>query len=227
MTVVDVGDAFELTFTTAPGATVTASWYDRDLNPVYEDEPVAESPSASGKYPRTFVGDDSGMWRVLFRASGTATQVEEHWVRITPVSGPPPLASVGDVTTLRGSLTTAQEGLTRYLLRAASKMVRARFPLVDDQLADGLLDADVVALTVATMVNRVLRNPDGLRAQTIGPFSYTYDTTIAAGELVLTDTDAGAFTPPEVAAAAAAYAIGTARLGAGLMPPKHRRRRGW
>ncbi len=227
MTTVDVGDAFELTFTTAPGATVTSSWYDNYRRPRFEDQAVAESPAASGKFPQTFLPDAAGMWQVLFHASGAATQVEEHWVRVSRVSGPPPLASVGDVQTLRGSMTAAQQGLARYLLRAASKMVRSRFPLVDEHIADELLDADVVAHTVAQMVNRVLRNPDGLRSQSIGPFSYAYDTTLAAGELVLSDDDAAAFTPDLSGDDASAH-VGTIRIAVGMAPPKRGCRiRGW
>lgn len=223
MTLVDVGDAFELTFATVTGATVTASWYDNNLSPVFEDVAVAESPASSGMYPHTFIGTAAGMWKVMFRASGTAVQIEEHWVRISPVSGPPPLASVGDVATLRGgTLSTAQSGLARYLLRAASKMVRRAFPEIDDNLDAGTLDADAVAHTVANMVARVLRNPDGLRSQSIGPFSYAYDTQIAAGELVLTDADAAAFVPEVDDDSVAAFGVGTIRLGAGLAPPRRR-----
>jgi hypothetical protein len=53
------------------------------------------------------------------------------------------------------------------------------------------------------MVLRVLRNPSGLRSETVGPFSRSYDTSVAAGLLVFTDdeeqliapTGTGAYTP--------------------------------
>ena len=226
MTQVDVGDAFELTFTTAPSATVTVSWYDMDRAPVYENDPVAEFPAVSGKFPRTFIATAPGMWQVVFTASGTATQVEEHWVRASSVTGPPPLAALGDVSIPFGPMTPAQEGLAKYLLRIASQMVRAQFPLVDAQIRDAALNGDVVANTVATMVLRVLHNPQGLRAKTVGPFSYTYDVSLAAGELIISPNDATTLTPPALAAAAAATAFGTIRIKAGLAPPV-RRHCGW
>ena len=52
---------------------------------------------------------------------------------------------------------------------------------LDADITAGLLDPELAALTVANMVLRVLRNPSGLRAETTGPFSRTYDTTAAAG----------------------------------------------
>ncbi len=218
MTAVDVGDGFELTFTTTAGATVTVSWYDPDLVPVYESVPVPEKSGSPGVYPRTFVCTAPGMWKALFTAAGTATQVEEHWVRATSVSGPAPLAATGDVTALYGGLTGAQDGLVKYLLRAASRLVRKEYPAIDGQLAAGTLDRDVVAFAVATMVQRVLRNPRGLRGETIGPFSYTYDTQVAAGELAIGPGEARAFTPVPTGDQTG-YAFGSARITAGLAPP--------
>lgn len=226
MTQVDVGDAFELAFTALPGATVTAAWYDRDLAPVFEGVAVPEDPDVPGRYPKTFLATAPGMWKALFTASGADTQVDEQWVRASSVTGPPPLAVLGDVATPFGPMTAAQEGLAKYLLRVASALVRSRFPQVDAQLRAGVLNGDVVANTVATMVLRVLRNPQGLRAKSVGPFSYTYDTSVAAGELVLSVADEAAFTPVTDTAAAAVTAFGTVRIRAGLAPPV-RSRYGW
>jgi hypothetical protein len=227
VTAVDVGDAFELTFRTATGATVTASWYDNNLNPVYEGDPVTENPAGSGLFPRTLVCTAPGMWKALFTASGAATAVEEEWVRATSVTGPPPLAAVGDVSAQFGVLSDAQTGLARYLLRAASKLVRRAFPAVDADMASGAIDPDIVALSVTNMALRVLRNPQGLRAQTIGPFSYTYDTTVAAGLLVLSESETAALTLPAVQANSMA-AMGTVRIHPGMAPPvRHRGGRGW
>ncbi len=218
MTAVDVGDAFELTFTTTAGATVAVSWYDPDLVPVYESVSVPEKSGSPGVFPRTFIATSPGMWKALFTASGTATQVEEHWVRATSVTGPAPLAATGDVTALYGDLNAAQEGLVKYLLRAASRLVRKEYPAIDAQRAAGTLDRDVVAFAVATMVQRVLRNPRGLRGESIGPFSYTYDTQVAAGELAIGPGETRAFSP-RPSGDQVGYAFGSARITAGLGPP--------
>lgn len=214
--VIDVGDAFELTFTTATGADVEATWLDPDQAPVFSDVAVAEDPPGSGKFPYTFLPDRAGVWTAQFRASGAATQFEQYWVRASSVSGPLPLAVLGDVAGQMGSLTSSQEGIANWLLRAASALVRSRFP-VDAEIAAGNLDADVVALGVANMVLRVLRNPGGLRAETVGPFSRAFDTTQAAGLLVITAGEAAMFTAVPVPATAG---VGTIRVTPGLVAPK-------
>ncbi len=184
--VLDVGDAIELTFGTVAGATVTVSWLNPDQVPVIDTEPVTETPAASGKFPYTFVASSPGVWTAEFRASGTTSAVERYYVRATALAGPPPFAAVGDVAAQYGSMTPAEESLAGWLLRAASNMVRARRPLIDQQIAGGIVSGDLVALAVTNMVLRVLRNPAGLRSETVGPFSRSYDTSVAAGLLVFT-----------------------------------------
>lgn len=193
--VVDVGDALELTFTTNPGATVTASWYDPDMVPVFEDVPVSENPTTSGRYPKTFLADRPGMWTAEFKASGAATANDRYYVRARSLAGPAPLAAVGDVAEQFGTLSGAQEQLTSVLIRAASQIIRARRPGIDSLISAGTVSGDLVALAVTNMVLRVLRNPNGLRAETVGPFSRTYDTTYAAGLLVLSADDESLLSP--------------------------------
>lgn len=188
-TVVDVGDAIELTFNTVPGATVTVTLLDADQAEVELNAEVDEAPAGSGKFPYTFIVSTPGVWTVEFRASGTTAAVERYYVRATALSGPPPFAAVGDVAAQYGSMTAAEESLAGWLLRAASNMVRARQPLIDQQIADGRVSGDMAALAVTNMVLRVLRNPGGLRSETVGPFSRSYDTTAAAGLLVITDDE--------------------------------------
>jgi len=213
--VVDVGDAIELTFSTTPGATVDVSWLSPDQVPVIDAEPVAETPAESGRFPYTLLPTVAGMWTARFTASGTATAVESYFVRASSITGPPPLAAVGDVGSQYGTLTQPQEGLVSWLLRVASSMIRSRYPAIDAQIAAGSLDPDVVAAGVANMILRVLRNPGGLRSETVGPFSRTYDTGQAAGLLVITDFEALMFTvtpaPPPVG-------VGVIMMRPGLAP---------
>ncbi len=219
--VVDVGDGFELTFNSAPGATVDVLWFNPDQEIVLQ-QVAAESPPGSGKYPYTLIADVPGVWTARFTASGTATQQENYYVRARAIDGPIPLAVVGDVIEQYGTMTAAQEGLVSGLLRAASSLVRSRFA-VDAAITAGRLDADVVALGVTNMILRVLRNPGGLRSETVGPFSRTYDTSAAAGLLIITAAEESMFTPaPQVPVSP----VGTIALGVGLAPPG-RRSRGW
>ncbi len=228
MTTVDVGDAFELVFTTVPGATVRRSWYGPDEVPEYELDPIEEDPVNSGRFPATFQASTQGYWKVLVTVTGTATAVQEHWVYARGIPAIRPLAVLGHVAEQFGAMTPAQEGLTNTLLRAASALVRSHYREIDAQIAAGLLDPDTVALGVTNMVLRVLRNPKGLRAQTIGPFSFTYDVTQAAGELVISANESAMFSPV-TAAAASASAIGMVRIAAGMAPQNCRRgyRGGW
>jgi hypothetical protein len=191
------------------------TWLDPDQVTVINAEPVTETPTGTGKFPATMLPNRAGVWTALFTASGAAIAVERYYVRAVSAAGPPPLAAVGDVAAQAGTLTPAQEGLTSWLLRAASKMVRSQFPLIDAHLVAGTLDPDVVALGVANMVLRVLRNPGGLRAETVGPFSRTYDVGDAAGLLAISAQETKMFTP---AAAGRPAPIGTIRLKAGLIP---------
>lgn len=223
--VVDVGDAVELTFATAAGAAVTVSWLDPDQILVIDNEVVDENIGAPGLFTATFLPTRAGVWTARFTASGAATAVESYYIRATPVTGPAPLASVGDVASQYGTMTPAQEALTGWLLRAASKLIRSRFPLIDAQLAAGILDHDVIALGITNMILRVLRNPGGLRAETVGPFSRTYDTGNAAGLLIITEQEESMFTP--VVGRTVLTALGTAIMRPGLAPPPRGLQRGW
>lgn len=220
--VVDVGDAVQLTFNSITGAAVELSWLDPDQVSVIDHAPAVENPAGSGQFPYTFLTTRPGMWTAEYTAAG---QVERYYVRAVALPALPPLAAVGDVRAQYGTLTVDQEILTSWLLRVASKLVRGRFPNIDTQVTAGKLDPDVVALGVANMVLRVLRNPGGLRSETVGPFSRTYDTGQAAGLVVISDQEAANFTPVVVGAAAAA--IGTIFVRPGLAPAPRGVHRDW
>lgn len=219
MSITDVGDALELTFQTVTGATVTVDWVDPAGVTVLDGIAVTETPSGSGRYPFTFLPTAAGMWTALFVASGAATASEPYYVRARSVGGLAPLAAVGEVGEQYGTMTAAQEGLAAALLRAASSIIRGRVPTVDTLIADGKLNPDLAALAAVSMVLRVMRNPGGLRSETVGPFSRTYDTTHAAGLLVLTEAEVGLLTPP--ASGAAAARVGTIMMRPGLAPPPY------
>lgn len=233
--VVDVGEALELTFSGSPDAVVTVTWLDPYQTAVLDQQVVPESTTTAGAYPQVLVPTSAGMWTALFAGPG---QPETYYVRARALTGPLPLAAVGDVADQYGTLTVAEEGLTAHLVRAGSALLRLRARQagldVDADVAAGNLDAEVVALTVANMVLRVLRNPQGLRSETTGPFSRTFDTTAAAGLLTVTDYDLAAVTPPPVTAedSLAALGVGTIRVVPGMLPaavrdPWRRPHRGW
>lgn len=183
----DVGDAVELTFRTTPAATVTVTWSSPGREVVYE-VPVPET-GEPGRYTATLVGTYAGLWQAVFHASGVTSQHETYYVRYRPTGGPPPLATVGEYVELFGALSLPREALVRALLRRASQLVRDTHPGLEAKIAGGRVSADSVGLAVLNMVVRVMRNPNGLRAETTGPFSRSYDPDLASGLLTLTDAD--------------------------------------
>lgn len=226
--VVDVGDAFTLTFTSLAGMPVTVDWLDPNLHAVIDQEPVPAHPPGSNTYPKTLTADRPGMWTARFFTAGA---VEDYHVRVVShVGQPPPLAAIGDVQAQYGTLSLDEATLAKYLLRAASKMIRQRVPNLDLLVANKRLDPDVVALAPASMVLRVLRNPDGLKSETTGPFSRTFDTSAAAGLLVVTADDLAHVTPgPVTQAPPAGWApAATIRVTPGMAPPvRYGAPRGW
>ncbi len=227
--VVDLGEALELKFFGSPNSVVTVSWLDPYQTPAIDNQVVPESPAGSGTYPQILVPSGAaGIWTALFNGPG---QPEAYYVRARALLGPLPFAAVGDVAAQFGTLTAAQEGLAGHLVRAGSDLLRLRARQagidVDAAVRAGTISGEVAALAVANMVLRVLRNPNGLRSETTGPFSRTYDTTAAAGLLVVTDDDLAAVTPAEVVPdGLAGLGVGTIRVVPGLAPPVRARRAG-
>lgn len=223
----DVGDAVALTFAATSGATVKVSVYDPDGNLVVDDQTVPEDGSNAGSFPFTFTATAEGMWRAVFTASGVTAQVDTFYLRALPVDGPAPLATAGEVQEVFRPLNDAEHTLVRGLLRHASRRVRRRWPDVDTRLASGDLTAGDAAEAVVNMVLRVLRNPAGLRSETVGPFTRAFDPALAAGQLRLTDAEVELLAPVE---AAPPPPVGTIRVTPGLAPPKDwrcRRVRRW
>lgn len=224
-TVSDVGDAVELTFHTRPGAAVSVTLINPDQEETLTAEPVPEDPAGSGIYPYTFIVASAGIWTAQFVAAGNTAAFERYYVRATPLTGPPPLAVIGDVSAQHGTMGQAEESLAGWLLRNASNMLRGQRPLIDQQIREGKISRDMAALAVTNMVLRVLRNPSGLRSETVGPFSRSWDTTTAAGLLVVTADDLALVEPN--GAAQAGRSVGQFRPNAGLAIAPINRRGGW
>jgi len=87
------------------------------------------------------------------------------------------------------SLTTTEETTAAALLTDAWSVLMARDPSIDARLGASSLDENLVRVVVAAMVLRVLRNPDGKRQEAIDDYSWTRDTTVAAGSLYVSDDE--------------------------------------
>lgn len=99
-------------------------------------------------------------------------------------------ATVDDV---RGAwerpIPSSREPYVQGRLNAAHRLLRGKAPGLDARVASGVLDRDLVKDVIVEMVLRVLRNPSGFRSETDGDYSYSRDTQVASGRLVVTDDD--------------------------------------
>lgn len=98
-------------------------------------------------------------------------------------------AAFTDIEAVWRSLTTDEQSVATALAEYASALLRAAVVDIDDRVADGTLDAALPRLAVVQMVIRVLRNPSGLRSESTGPFSATWDVMAAAGRLSVNPED--------------------------------------
>jgi hypothetical protein len=185
-----VGDAVELTFEAVAGISVTA----QVIAPYGLAAPVPVAPDTTdpANFPFTFIPDVVGVWRVQFRGSGAAVATETYTVTVTDTaSGPAPFATSATIAVMWRDLSPDEASRCDVLCRYASELIRAKVPGVDARVISGALNAGIPELVCAQMVMRVLRNPSGVAAETVGPWSVTYGSsgTQATGLLTLTDED--------------------------------------
>ncbi len=218
----DVGDAIELTFESGPGGTVTMDWVDPAGNLVITGQGVAEDPPGSGLYPVVLLGTSPGIWQARFTSTGASAAVETFYQNFDLPTGPSPYATVGEYEEIYGPLSSVREAICNHLLKRASQMIRDRFRDVDARIAAGTLPASSVGTAVLNMTARVMRNPNGLRSESIGPFARGYDTEVASGLLQFTDAEAGLLLPTGTGGAGR-IAVRTIRVKPGLAPAPY----GW
>lgn len=118
-------------------------------------------------------------------------------------------ATTADVEARWRPLSATELVMCAALLEDASAMIRAQFPNAM------FLDVALTRLACVNMVLRVLKNPDGARSETIGPYTQTFGSQMA-GALMVTAAETALLTPPSVSTSRPA---GSIRLRAGLMSP--------
>jgi hypothetical protein len=74
-------------------------------------------------------------------------------------------------------------------LTSAELMVQAVAGNIGARIGSGRTSFEAVKLVVVNMVIRLLRNPSGLRTQTVGPFSYSLDPQAASARLFVSRED--------------------------------------
>lgn len=105
-----------------------------------------------------------------------------------------PFATYTDLEDGWRSLSEAEQSRAGVLLARASRMVRARKPGIDTQIAAEKIDADLVGDVVCAMVKRAMQGPvdlDGITqsSQTGGPFSESVTFANPSGDLYFTKTE--------------------------------------
>jgi len=107
-----------------------------------------------------------------------------------------PVTTTDLAARLGRALTADETTQANALLADAWAILTARDATIDTRLTASTLDAGLVVAVVCAMVLRVLRNPDGKRQEAIDDYSWTRDTSIAAGSLYVSDDELALLAAP-------------------------------
>lgn len=87
------------------------------------------------------------------------------------------LATTGDIAAQWRALSTEEETRATALLPRASAIIRARFPTIDDRIANGVIDEEIVKGVAVDMVVRVLDRPtDDVSSVTTDDTTFRFET---------------------------------------------------
>lgn len=130
------------------------------------------------------------------------------------------LADVSDVETAGRLLAEDERGYAEHVLRMAAALVRADIVALDERIAKGDLDPELVRDVVVAITKRALNNPDNARgrSRTAGPFTeYTQWDADAVG-IAMLPVERRVLAPRR---RSGAKGFGSLRLGAGLGFPSN------
>jgi hypothetical protein len=119
-------------------------------------------------------------------------------------------ASVSDVATqLMRVLTTEEQARVTALLPVVDLLIDQAVPTVADRIASGDLDAAVVAYVAASVIVRMLQNPDGVTEseEAIDDYRVRYRRETATAGLSLTAGEIGLLSPTEQDVDATAFSV--------------------
>lgn len=88
-----------------------------------------------------------------------------------------------------GDLGKFRASYVETLIADAQAVIEAQLPEVVGRLSTGFLSPQMYVKTVAAMVLRVIRNPDGFTYQSAGDSSVSVSVTTSPGEIALTPND--------------------------------------
>lgn len=92
-------------------------------------------------------------------------------------------------------LSVAEMAVVAVLLEDAWLILKARISGAEARLDAATLSPQLVVAVEAAMVLRVMRNPDGLRQESIDDYSWTRDNAVSSGLLYLSDDELAMLEP--------------------------------
>jgi hypothetical protein len=99
-------------------------------------------------------------------------------------------ATIDDVVAeYDGTIADDQIEYVERKLTSAELVVKAIAGDIGSRIGSGQTSFEAVKLVLCNMVIRVLRNPEGVRTQTVGPFSVSLDQSSSSAQLVVTRED--------------------------------------
>ncbi len=99
-------------------------------------------------------------------------------------------ATVDDVVAeYDGTIADDQIEYVERKLTSAELVVKAVAGDIGARIGAGQTSFEAVKLVLCNMVIRLLRNPEGVRTQTVGPFSVSLDQSSSSAQLVITRED--------------------------------------
>ena len=99
-------------------------------------------------------------------------------------------ATVDDVVAeYDGTIADDQIDYIDRKLTSAELVVRSVAGSIESRIGSGQTSFEAVKLVLCNMVIRLLRNPEGVRTQTVGPFSVSLDQSSSSAQLVITKED--------------------------------------
>ena len=99
-------------------------------------------------------------------------------------------ATADDVAVRWGrELSCEEAALVNTRLEDVERMIRRRIPDLDQQVADGTVNAEDVVQVESDCVLRLARNPEGYYSETDGNYTYMLQKDIVSGKLEITEDE--------------------------------------
>lgn len=133
--------------------------------------------------------------------------------------------TVADLEARFRSLTADEQSVAQALLNDAWAILLVSKPNLDAQVGDEV-STEVVTFVVASMVLRVLRNPNGVRQWSVDDYSETRDVSIASGGLYVSAEELALLSPAGTGSGAA-FTITPGNDGPGYSTSLPRYLLGW